>query len=394
MKASAEPVRVLYLSPVGERGGAEVVLLNILKHHDRSRFTPMVCFLKEGPLAAEVRGLGIKCFLVPAGRFRHLSGTLRAMRAIRRLVKEERVDLIFSNMAMGHLYGGLAALGTPAKRVWFQHTISSGQTVDRLAAIIPADRLYVNSQASLEAVHELRHLAKRVQVVYPGVDTSAHALVGDRFLFRREFDIPDDAFLVAMVARFQRWKGHHVFIAAAAAVCRQEPKARFVIVGDTLLGVEPDYKAELAQQVMRCGLSGSVIFAGWRNDVPALLSEVDVLAHPPILPEPFGLVVVEALLHGKPVVASRQGGLTEILTDGATGFLVAPGDAKALAEQILVLLRDESLRRRMGERGRETVLERFTIARMIAELEQSYFEVLGATASDTTSVRVKLTPMS
>ena len=375
---SPSPVRVLYISPVGERGGAEVVLLNILKHHDASRFTPMVCFLKEGPLVMEVQGLGVKTFLIPTERFRHIARSLRAVRRIRRLLREEKVDLVFSNMAMSHLYGGLAALGTTVRRVWFQHSVSMGEAVDRLAALIPADRLYANSQASLKAVGRLRPRVSSLQVVYPGVEMPPLPVGEDRFLFRREFGIPDGAPLIAMVGRFQRGKGQHVFIEAAALVCREEPNARFVVVGDTMFGLERDYKTELARQVDRCGLSRSVVFTGWRDDVQTILSEVDILAHPPVAAEAFGLVVVEALLLGKPVVASRLGGLSEIITDGETGFLVSPGDPAALAEKILLLLRNESMWRRLAEQGRALALERFTSARMVAELERSYMEVLGA----------------
>jgi hypothetical protein len=107
---------------------------------------------------------------------------------------------------------------------------------------------------------------------------------------------------------------------------------------------------------------------------------VEIFAHPHVAPEGFGLAVAEALLMRKPVVASNQGGPSEIIVDGETGFLVPPGDAKALAEKVLLLLSNEDLRRRMGERGRAMVLERFTMKRMITELEDSYLEVLGLKA--------------
>jgi glycosyltransferase involved in cell wall biosynthesis len=370
-------IRVLYISPVADRGGAEVVLLNILKYHDRQSFTPMVCLLKEGPLVGDVRRLGVKCFVIATGRFRHLVRTVRTVWRIRRIMRHQCIDLVFSNMAMGHLYGGLAALGTQVKRVWFQHTISSGEAFDWLAAVVPADRLYVNSQACLRAVRGLRPRATRVHLIYPGTDTrSPTSNSGKSMSLRRDFCIPEEAPVIAMIGRFQRGKGQRVFIEAATAVTRHRPNARFVVVGDTTLGLEPSYKAELATLVARYGLSPSVIFTGWRDDVPTLLNEVDILVHPATAPESFGLVLVEALFQRKPVVASRQNGLMEIVTDGETGFLVPPGDAMAFADKILLLLGDEGLRRRMGERGREVVLERFTMARMIAELERSYLEVV------------------
>jgi glycosyltransferase involved in cell wall biosynthesis len=267
------------------------------------------------------------------------------------------------------------------KSVWFQHTISSGEAVDRLAALVPADRLYVNSQASLRAIRRLHPIAKTVQVVYPGIETRFPLVTEERLLLKRGLGIPDDALVIAMVGRFQRGKGQHLFIEAAAAVCRRKPDARFILVGDTQFGLEPGYKAELEDLVRRYELSHSVVFTGWRNDVPALLSIVDILVHPSTAPESFGLVVVEALLLGKPVIVSHQGGLTEIVTDGETGFLVPPGDVTVLAGKILLLLSNEGLRREMGERGRGFVLERFTMTRMIEELEQSYFDVVGGAPS-------------
>lgn len=367
---------MLYVTPVAELGGAEVVLLNVLKYHDRTRFTPIVCLLKEGSLVEDLERLGVKSITIPAGRFRSVRRTLHAVRAMRDVLRDEDIDLVFSNMAMGHLYGGLAALGTSVRRVWFQHSIFSGQAVDRLAAMIPADRIYVNSEASLKAFHHLRPRAKRVQLIYPGLDTRTPTAEESRFLLRREFGIPDDALLVAMVARFQEWKGQLVFIEAAAEICRQESNVRFIVVGDTTHGLEPNYKAQIESLIIKLGLSRSVILAGWRNDVPAILNAVDVLVHPPTAAEPFGLAVIEALYQGKPVVVSNCGGLTEIVADGVTGFLVPPGDAKGLAERILLLLSDEALRRQMGGRGRELVLERFTMPRMIKELEESYLQVL------------------
>lgn len=375
---SSQLVRVLYISPVGERGGAEVVLLSILKHHDRNRFVPMVCLLKNGALATDVRSLGITPLLIATGRLRHVVRTLRAILRIRRFLRENGIHLVFSNMAMGHLYGGLAALGTPVRRVWFQHTISSGNAVDRLAALIPADRVYVNSQASLTAVNRLRPRAGKIQVIYPGTESGSLSCDPiERSVLTREFGVPEGARVVAMVGRFQRGKGQHVFIEAAAAVCREEPDAWFVLVGDTMLGLEPEYKKQIEDLVKLRGLSRSIVFTGWRNDVSTILKEVDVLVHPATAPESFGLVIVEAFLQQKPVVVSCQGGLVEIVTEGETGYRVPPGDSGALADKILLLLRDEGLRRRMGERGRELVLKRFTMSRMIADLERSYIEVVG-----------------
>lgn len=369
-------LRVLYVIPVGERGGAEAVLLNIIKNHDQKRFTPLVCLLREGPIVNDLKGLGIKVISVPVRRLRNLLTAMWVVRRIRQILRAERIDLVFSNMAMGHVYGGLAAVGTPTRSVWFQHTISSGEALDRLAALIPADRLYVNSYACLRSVERLRPRANRVEILYPGVEVDSFPELPEPSRVREELGIPRQAPLVAAVGRLQRGKGQHILLEAALLVRRGLPETRFLFVGDTQFGLEPDYRQELRDLVTKYGLDNSVIFTGWRTDVPSILGAVDVLAHPAISPEGFGLVVAEAMARGKPVVVSNQGGLREIVTEGSTGFLVASGDAGMLADRILRLLNDPELRLRIGNAGKQRISERFSTSRMIGDLESSYIQML------------------
>jgi glycosyltransferase involved in cell wall biosynthesis len=298
------------------------------------------------------------------------------VRRIRQVLRAERIDLVFSNMAMGHVYGGLAAVGTPTRSVWFQHTISSGEALDRLAALIPADCLYVNSYACLRSVERLRPSANRVEVLYPGVEIDSLPELPEPSRVREELGIPSNAPLVAAVGRLQRGKGQHILLEAALLVRRGLPETRFLVVGDTQFGLEPDYRQELRDLVARYGLENSVIFTGWRTDVPSILGAVDVLAHPATSPEAFGLVVAEAMARGKPVVVTNQGGLKEIVTDGSTGFLVASGDAGMLADRILRLLNDPGLRLRIGNAGKLRISQRFSASRMIQDLESSFTQVL------------------
>jgi glycosyltransferase involved in cell wall biosynthesis len=371
------PIRVLYVSPVAERGGAEVTLLNILKYHDRRFFVPMACLLKDGPLVQEVRSLDVRTAVLPTKRLREIAVTVPVILEVRRLLQNENVNIVFSNMAMGHLYGGLAAMGTSVKRVWFQHTIPSYRSLDCLAARVPAERLYVNSEASLTAMRRLRPRSESIEVLYPGTETLSAAIGEGRSSLKLELGLPESTAVVAMVGRFQRGKGQHLFIELAAEVCQKRPDVCFVLVGDTTLGLEPDYKGELIKLVAHYGLSRFVKFVGWRNDVPDLLKDVDVLVHPATAPESFGLVVLEAFSQGKPVVVSCQGGLPEIVANEETGFLVPPGNVAAFTEKVLLLLGDESLRSRMGERGRQLVHRRYTMQRMISDLERGYSEMVG-----------------
>jgi glycosyltransferase involved in cell wall biosynthesis len=377
---SADAIRVLYVSPVAERGGAETVLLNILKFHDRSRFEPCVCLLKKGPLVAEVEALGVRTSVIETGRLRDVRRTLDTVRRIRQVVRTQQIDLVFGNMAMGHVYGGLAAVGTGARAVWFQHGLPAvTDPLAWLSALVPSAKIFVNSQATASAQAKLPGCAGRLQLVDLAVDTARFTPSTrlDRPLLRALGVAPDGP-VVAMIARFQRWKGQDVFLQAAARVAQKRPDVRFVLVGDAMFGLERGFPEELRALVAELNLADRVTFAGFRDDVPALLDEVDVVVHPHRAPEPFGLAIVEALLMEKAVVASNIGAPIEFITNGSTGVLVPPDDPEAVAHSILTLAGDRELRVALGRAGRAAMLRRFTMEQMIGNLEASFCRVVRA----------------
>jgi glycosyltransferase involved in cell wall biosynthesis len=193
---------------------------------------------------------------------------------------------------------------------------------------------------------------------------------------RQEFGIPDDAPVVLMVARLQRWKGVHVLVDAAANVVKNQPRARFIVVGGTLFGLEKDYALELRQQVERLKLIHAVTFAEFRSDMFRFYSAADLVVHCSIQPEPFGMVLLEAMAHGKPVVASDSGGPREIVERGVTGLLVPPEDAEGLARAILMLLGDPGRGVRMGQAGAARFRSLFSAERMVRQLECVYEQML------------------
>ena len=374
---------MLYVSPVAERGGAETVLLNILKFHDRARFEPHVCVLKAGPLVAEINALGVSTHVIETGRLRDARRTLDTVRQIRRLIRTRDIDLVFGNMAMGHVYSGLAAVGTRARAVWFQHGIPlTTDPLAWLAALVPSRAIFVNSRATARAQARIPGSARRLQLVDLGVDTARFSPARHRERpLLRALGVPADGPVVAMIARLQRWKGQDVFVRAAGCVAAERPDVRFVIVGDALFGLEVSFREELHALVATLKLGDRVTFAGFRDDVPALLDEVDVVVHPHRAPEPFGLAIVEALLMEKAVVASMLGAPTEFITDGSTGLLVPPDDPQAVAQSILKLLGDRDLRGALGRAGRASMLRRFTMEQMIGDLEASFRRVLDRQAA-------------
>jgi glycosyltransferase involved in cell wall biosynthesis len=169
-----------------------------------------------------------------------------------------------------------------------------------------------------------------------------------------------DSVVVGLFARLVAWKGAEVFLGAAARVADAHPRARFLIAGGTLYGEEPDFPGRLRRLARELGMAERVHFTGHREDVLAVMHGCDVICHCSLEPEPFGMVVIEAMAIGKPVLASRAGGPEEIVEHGRSGILVDPGDEQALAGEIAALLADPARRRALGDAGRDRARRAFS----------------------------------
>jgi len=176
------------------------------------------------------------------------------------------------------------------------------------------------------------------------------------------------------VARLFSWKGHAELVRAFALVHAQVPEARLVIVGADY--PEGSGTTETLTSLARdLGVRDHVLFTGQRSDIPQLLAACDVFALPSF-EEPFGLVFAEAMAMRKPVVALSNGGTPEVVEHGKCGLLSAPGDIRALADNLVMLVTDPALRREFGERGRARVLDRFTPARLASDVAAVYSGLL------------------
>ena len=171
---------------------------------------------------------------------------------------------------------------------------------------------------------------------------------------REELGVPLGRPIVGLVARLDRVKGQHTFLRAAELVAQAYPNAVFLLVGvvrpTSRWAVFADYFREVEALAQRSALQGRVRFVGWRTDLPRVMSSLDILVQPS-LRETFGRVLIEAMASRKPVIATRVGGMPEIVVDGETGLIVPPEDPPALAAAILSLLRDPVRSRAMGEAG-------------------------------------------
>jgi hypothetical protein len=369
-----KPLRVLVVMPLGTAlGGGELMLRQLLTHGRGQGVEWIVVFLRDGPMVEEMRALGLDVRVIEAGRFRNLPARLRAIGRVARLAQLSGADLILGWMVAGQLTAGVAALVAGVPCVWFQVGTPRPDWLDRLSTLLPSRGVLVLSRDAAAA--QARVWPRRRQwLVYPGATLDAFdpSTLSDAGATRVKLGLPNDGPLVGMVGRLQRWKGIHVFLSAMAHVHEMRPDVRAVIVGAPH-ETEPHYADELRAQAAALGLSNVVTFAGFQANVPDWMQAMDVFVHASDR-EPFGIVVIEAMALGKPVIAGSEGGPAEIITDGGDGLLVPYGDDRSLANAILRYLDDHAFAVRVGAAARVRAAvfdDRTYAANVIAALRES-----------------------
>jgi glycosyltransferase involved in cell wall biosynthesis len=237
-----------------------------------------------------------------------------------------------------------------------------------------ADRVIANSQASADALIAQGGQADKVRVVHNGIASEPFDRVTDEqaAALRGELGL-GDAPVVGVFGRLSEWKGQHVALNALAPL----PSVHLLLVGEALFGEEA-YASRLREQADALGMAHRVHFLGFRTDVPRLMRLAQIVLHTSIAPEPFGRVIVEGMLARRPVVATRAGGVEEILRDGVTGVLVPPGDIAALTAAVSGLLADPEGAARIAAAARAHAEAHFTVAAMVRGMTACMEEVVRA----------------
>ena len=400
-------MRIVFLSPSGELGGAETALLDILAavRGARPDWTLRLIAASSGPLLAkaaayaEVAALPFPNALARLGewgtrgsvaaRLRLGAGLLSASapaivyaRSLHRCLRTFNPDIIHSNGLKMHL---LAARVRPshARLVWHLHDYPASR---RLTARLLAsqahrcDAMLANSGSV--AAQARRHFGAGVPVhtIYNAVDLERFSAAGPR----ADLDalaglppLPADGIRIGLVGTFARWKGHGVFLDALARL-RALPHVRGYIVGGSIYQTDASqYSREQLRAVADgAGLGDRVGFTGKVDDVPAVLRALDIAVHASIEPEPFGLVIAEAMACGRPVMVSRAGGAAEIAQAGAVFH--EPGNSEQLAEGLLELACDPARRAALGAAGRQAAVRLFNRTRLRDALVPVYESLAGA----------------
>jgi glycosyltransferase involved in cell wall biosynthesis len=393
----ASPQNILVVHNNNDFYGAEKVLLELLSRLDRSRFVPIVVLPTDtrhiNRLSPELAKLNIECCFIPLGVLRRKYFKLQKLprfsfellagvRQLVRLIRKRNIALVHTNTNT-ILASPLAARLTRVPHVWSIHELMVEPATVRSALhyLIPrfSTRVVTVSQAVRD--HMLKDAAKfagRFTFVRGAIDVEPFLNAKGRARVRAEWGVREGEVLIGMAGRVTRWKGQSIFVQAAKLIAEQHAEAKFAAVGG-VFDTERFYMDRFRKEVRDAGLENKLTINDFRADMPDVFAAFDVFVLPSILPEPFGLVVIEAMASGKPVVATAPGGPSETVVDGETGFLVPSSDASAMVQALEVLLADPQRRVSMGDAGRRRACEMFSLPRYVTEFEELYETVLKET---------------
>jgi glycosyltransferase involved in cell wall biosynthesis len=363
-------MRLLITVPWGERlGGAEATLQMILDGPASAGHEVQLVFFQGGTWPDELRAAGFTVTVLDAGRLRQVRRFATTVARLARLLRTSQPELTINWSAKTQLYGGLAAMlaRRSDRNLWWQQGIPERHPLDVAATLLPAAAVCCYSQAAARAQARLLP-RRRTLVIGSGAPPPASARSAG-------LELPQGIPVVGLVGRLQPWKGQDRLLEAHGILRERGQRMHTLLVGGDSYGLSPAYASSLPDLVRRLGLEGEVTLTGEVADAGPYIEQMDVLVNASD-PEPFGIVLLEAMARGVPVVAVNSGGPAEFVEHGRSGWLARSGEPQALADALQPLLRSPDERRRIGEAGRERYLAHFTDA----ALRERFFAALEALA--------------
>lgn len=382
---AARPRHVLYVQPNSEVGGSDIALARTVEAMATTGQKSTVVLPGDGPLVSRLRDAGASVHFVamqqlrtlPSLRYqgRYLAHFAPSVLALARVIRREQPDLVHSN-SLFCLYGAFAAALARTPHLWHvremapQVPVLTGAYALMVRAL--SRTILAMSDTCLDPLFS--KLPAQSVVMPDALDATAFHARLDRDRLRRDLGLGKDVPIIGTAARLDPWKGIHVLIDAAAVVMARRPDAMLVIAGGAPDGLEA-YETDLRTQVARLGLTDRTLFLGWRyrlQDMADVMAGFTVFCHTATNPEPFGLVLIEAMSVGTPVIAADAGGPRSIIENGRSGILTKPGDADALARAILTMLDDPDRARAIGAAGAARQASEFSIPTFVRRLSAIY----------------------
>lgn len=367
---SEHRLNVLHIFSTLPVGGAEMLMLNIVKNIDRGVFDITICCLGEkGVIGEQIEVLGVEVISLKCkkiGGF-NLSLILR----LRDFIKERGFDIVHTHMYHANLYGRIAAWVVDVPVIFSSvHNIYRKRKLHRmlinylLSKI--TDRIFVATPAVFEDVRRYdRVSAEKIEVLPYGIDTDSFTKKYDRNIIRENLGLSPEDYVIGNVARLEEAKGQRYLIEAIRILQDRGIKTKCLIIGSGSL------EKELKELTINNKLDDTVIFPGTRQDLPEIFSVMDVFVFPSLW-EGLPLALLSAMAAGVPVIATHAGGIKDVLVDNRNGIVVPQSDPSAIAEAVKRLMSDEKLRKSLTEEAKKNIEEYYSAKVMVKKLENIY----------------------
>jgi glycosyltransferase involved in cell wall biosynthesis len=384
--------KILFVCDSRGISGAELVILRVMNHLDKTKFIPFVfCHTKNKAFIDNLKKLKIEYITSshfpdidvigkPGIRLSKIKEYLYSLiwlsLEIIPYIRSRNIDMIHVNLYPNCLYCLLPSLATGKPLIWHVHNIRKINKINfliYLTAGLVCRRIVTVSEACKKNLRKAGIPSSKMITIYNGMDLIKFNPNKNGRKIKTELGILPEMKTIGLFGQPLPEKGHRYFIEAASEVVRQFSASRFLIVGYLY---DSDYQKYLNRLIDDLGLKEQIVFTGWREDIPDVMASVDILVHARITPEPAALVLMEAMATAKPVIATATGGTPELVVDQVTGIVVPPKDPKALANSILALLKNPEKAIQMGNNGRRKVEENYTIERQMLSLEKTFWQIM------------------
>lgn len=386
---AVRPIRVLTVLPALGTSGTEAQVINLVRHMDRSCFNPQfACLRRSGPLLEETERMGLAVSEFPISSLRRLH-TFKRLLEFAAFLRSQDIQLVHSYTYYGNVFAipaaRLAGVEVTIASIRDQgvYLRESQKHLQKWVCRL-ADRILVNAGSIRDWLLAQGYAERRITVVPNGIDLGSYQPSSATSSLRRELGIPVDNKMVVMISRINHEKGIDDFIDAAGIIAAKNPNVAFLVVGtawreiDGVFVEDDRYLAELRSRADKLGLNGALFFTGFRNDIPQILSDTAVSVLPS-LSEGSPNTLLESMAAGVPIVTTRVGGSPELLDGGKCGLLVPPAVPRALADAIELMLENPRLARAFGDEAKQRARARFSMERMVDDIQHIYFEELART---------------
>jgi glycosyltransferase involved in cell wall biosynthesis len=397
-------MRVVYLNPCGQMGGAEMSLMDVLvsMHAAEPQWQLSVVLGEDGPLVEKAQAAGVRVVLLPfppalarlgdsgkgaIGALRScvkaLAGTIRYIFDLRQKLSEMQPDIVHTNGFKMHVLG-VWADPKNAPVIWHvRDYVSTRPLMKRLLAWHSgrAAAAIGNSNSIARDIQQVCGPELETLCIYNAIDLKRYSPAGEKIdldSLAQMRAVPIGTVRIGLVATLGHWKGHAVFLRALARLPKDIPYRAYVVGGAI-------YQPESSQHTLddlralaaELGITEKVGFTGYVADTSGAMRSLDILVHASTQPEPFGRVIAEGMASGCAVICSAAGGAAELISEGEDALAHPPGDDAVLAARMEELVRDPNLRARLARAGRITAERRFDRSRLSAQLIPLYRRLTG-----------------